>query len=442
MDIPGQLKLTEVMPPDLLPLIRRSGILSDRQFEEISGKVSGGEYPAETPALAERLVGEGILTVFQANRLLLNKAHGLIVGPYVVLDRLGSGNRGRVFKAQHRLMGRLAALKVIAPQIAKRASSIARFYREMRLIGRLDHPNVVRAFDADQAGDVLYIVMEYVAGRSLDCLIEYRGPLPVAEVVDYMAQTALGLAHAHERGIVHRDVKPANLLVSEEGQIKILDLGLSALMEADSESSFATADGRIVGTVHYMSPEQATAQSLDGRSDLFSLGCTMYQLLAGRLPFPGDTVAECLMLLIKGQPTPITEFRPDLSLGLVQVLSKLMARRPDDRFQTAAEAALALQAVADQEAGSLAAPRPTPQPAPEPSVPQPTAPSDLRSAVGGPSAPLHARDPQVLVLSSWSNFVNFVAAQRPMIVLLIFLFVLAVFGLGFALGRVSAIPAG
>ena len=300
MDISGQLKLTEVVPPDLLPLIRRSGILSDRQFEEISGKVRGGEYPAETRALAERLVAEGILTVFQANRLLLNKSHGLIVGPYVILDRLGAGGRGRVFKAQHRLMGRLAALKVIAPQIASRASSIARFHREMRLIGRLDHPNVVRAFDADQVGDLLYIVMEYVAGRSLDHVIEDRGPLPAAEVVDYMAQAALGLAHAHERGIVHRDVKPPNLLLSEEGQIKVLDLGLSALMEADSEASFATADGRIVGTVNYMSPEQATALNLDGRSDLFSLGCTMYQLLSGRLPFPGETIAECLALRIKG----------------------------------------------------------------------------------------------------------------------------------------------
>ena len=313
MDISGQLKLTEAVPPDLLPLIRRSGILSDRQFEEISGKVRGGEYPAETRALAERLVAEGILTVFQANRLLRNKTHGLIVGPYVILDRLGAGGRGRVFKAQHRLMGRLAALKVIAPQIASRASSIARFHREMRLIGRLDHPNVVRAFDADQVGDLLYIVMEYVAGRSLDHVIEDRGPLPAAEVVDYMAQAALGLAHAHERGIVHRDVKPPNLLLSEEGQIKVLDLGLSALMEADSEASFATADGRIVGTVNYMSPEQATALNIDGRSDLFSLGCTMYQLLSGRLPFPGETIAECLALRIKGQPTPITDFRPDLS---------------------------------------------------------------------------------------------------------------------------------
>jgi eukaryotic-like serine/threonine-protein kinase len=439
MDISGQLKLTEFVPPDLLPVIRRSGILSDRQFEEISGKVSGGEYPAETRALAERLVAEGILTVFQANRLLLNKSHGLVVGPYVILDRLGAGGRGRVFKAQHRLMGRLAALKVIAPQIAKRASSIARFHREMRLIGRLDHPNVVRAFDADQVGDLLYIVMEYVAGRSLDRVIEYRNSLPAAEVIDYMAQAALGLAHAHERGIVHRDVKPPNLLLSEEGQVKVLDLGLSALMEADSEASFATADGRIVGTVNYMSPEQATALNVDGRSDLFSLGITMYQLLSGRLPFPGESIAECLVLRITGHPTPITEFLPDLSPRLIQLLTKLLARRPEDRFQTAAEAALALRTLADEEAGSLSALRPTPQPVPEPSIPRPAASSDL-SPSDGPSAP-RSYEPLVPVLATWFDFVSFVAAQSPVIVLVIALFELAVFALGFALGHVTARPA-
>jgi serine/threonine protein kinase len=435
MEISDRPEPTEAVPPDLLPLIRRSGVLSDRQFEEISGMVRSGEYPTETRALAERLVAERILTEFQANRLLRNKAHGLVVGRYVILERLGAGNRGRVFKAQHRLMGRLTALKVIAPQIARRASSIARFHREMRLIGRLDHPNVIRAFDADQVGDLLYIVMEYVAGWSLDHVIEDRGPLPAAEVVDYMTQAAMGLAHAHERGIVHRDVKPPNLLLSEEGQIKVLDLGLSALMEADSAASYATVAGRIVGTVNYMSPEQAIAHNVDGRSDLFSLGCTMYQLLSARLPFPGETIAECLTLRIKGRSTPITDFRPDLSPRLVQLLEKLMARRPEERFQTAAEAAEALQTLADQEAGALPAPRPTPEPVPDLSVPHPPASPDPSSAVV-PSAP-RACDRPVPVPLTWSEFVSFVAAQPPVFVLLIFLFELTVFGLGFALASIS-----
>ncbi|MGZ3386637.1 MAG: protein kinase domain-containing protein, partial [Isosphaeraceae bacterium] len=150
MENSGQSKSTDVPPHDLLRLIRHSGVLSDRQFEEVRGKVHSGEYPRDSVALAGRLIEERILTKFQADRLLRNKAHGLVVGRYVILDRLGAGGRGRVFRAQHRLMGRVVALKVIAPQIASRASSIARFHREMRLIGRLDHPNVIRAFDADQ----------------------------------------------------------------------------------------------------------------------------------------------------------------------------------------------------------------------------------------------------------------------------------------------------
>jgi serine/threonine-protein kinase len=284
-------------------------------------------------------------------------------------------------------------------------------------------------------------------------VIEDRGPLPAALVVDYMAQAARGLAHAHERGIVHRDIKPPNLLLTEEGQIKILDLGLSALMEADSEASFATADGRIVGTVNYMSPEQAIAGSIDGRSDLFSLGCAMYQLLAGRLPFPGETFAECLALRIKGQPTPITDFRPDLSPSLIQVLLKLMARRPDDRFQTAAEAAQALQYLAHHDAGSPPTPQPAPQPVSAPSVPEPavtpvSGPSVLEPAVTpdspsvvGPSASPRS-DPPVTAPSTSFDLVSFVAAQWPVIALAIFLLELAVFALGFALGHHSGRLAG
>jgi serine/threonine-protein kinase len=332
-------------PPDLLPLIRQSGVLNERQFEEVRTKVSGGEYPRDSIALAHRLVADQILTDFQAARLLQNKSHGFVVGGYVVLDRLGQGSKGRVFKAQHRLMGRLVALKVIAPQIASRASSIARFYREMRLLGRLDHPNVVRAFDAEQAGDLLYLVMEYVPGRDLERVLEDRGVLCANDVGSYMAQAALGLAHAHDRGIVHRDVKPTNLILSEEGQVKVLDLGLGALMEADSETSFATAAGRSVGTLNYMSPEQASASDVDGRSDLFSLGCTMYHLLTGQVPFPGATVVECLKRRAEGNPVPIADLRPDLPLQMVEVLDKLMAPRPENRFQTGSEAAEALQAL-------------------------------------------------------------------------------------------------
>jgi serine/threonine-protein kinase len=343
---------TASLPPDLLPLIRRSGVLSDRQLEEIKGKILSGEYPSDSATLAKRLVAESTLTEFQTSRLLRNRASGFVVGQYVLLDRLGEGKKGRVYKAQHKLMGRLVAVKVIAPRIASRTSSIARFHREMRLLGRLDHPNVVRAFDADQVGDLLYFVMEYVAGRDLEQLLQDRGSLAPTEVAAYMAQAALGLGHAHDRGIVHRDVKPTNLMLSAEGEVKVLDLGLGVLMEADRETSFATAAGRCIGTLYYMSPEQATAGEVDSRSDLFSLGCTMYQLLTGQMPFPGETAAECLTRLATGKPVPINELLPNLPAPFIAVLDKLIANQPEDRFQTAVEAAKALQHLAQSgEAG-------------------------------------------------------------------------------------------
>ena len=169
--------------------------------------------------------------------------------------------------------------------------------------------------------------------------------IPPAEMVTYAAQAALGLGHAHAQGIVHRDVKPSNLLLTEDRKIKVLDLGLGVLMEADEQSTFATADGIAVGTVDYMSPEQACGRDVDGRSDLFSLGCAMYHLMTGRLPFPGNTPIERLGMRLSGRPIPITDHLPDLPSGLVQIIDKLLAHKPQDRFQKAEEAAEALQAL-------------------------------------------------------------------------------------------------
>ena len=160
-------KSSNELPTDLLPVIKKSGILGDRQFDELRNRVLAGDLPFEPKLLATKLVRDKVLTEYQARRFLGNKSHGLMVGKYVIHDRLGSGSMGRVYKAQHQLMGRLVALKIIAPEIVTNQRVVARFQREMRMVGRLDHPNVVRAFDADQAGNVLYIVMEYVAGQSL-----------------------------------------------------------------------------------------------------------------------------------------------------------------------------------------------------------------------------------------------------------------------------------
>ena len=277
-------KPADAVPSDLLPIIRSSGVLTDRQYNDVRSKVISGEYPNDAKTLAQRLVREGLLTEYQTRRFLSGKSHGLLVGKYVILDRLGSGSMGRVYKAHHQLMGRVVALKIIAPEIVTNERVVARFQREMRLVGRLDHPNVVRAFDADQVNGILYIVMEYVTGQSLGQKLK-EGPIAPVDAVSFAAQAALGLAHAHAQGIVHRDVKPSNLLLNDDRQVKVLDLGLGVLMDGDSHATFATADGVAVGTVDYMSPEQACGRDVDGRSDLFSLGCSLYHLITGRQAF-------------------------------------------------------------------------------------------------------------------------------------------------------------
>lgn len=322
-----------------------SSLLSSRQKEELRQKLESGRWPSTPRELASRLVHERWLTEFQAKRLLAGKGNELVVGRYTILDRIGSGAMGRVYRAQHQLMGRVVALKVIAPELMSNERVISRFLREMRLVARLDHPNVVRAFDADRIDGLFFIAMEYVPGKSLGDLLR-KGTLPAVDVIRYAAQAALGLGHAHDQGILHRDVKPSNLLLTKDRKtLKVLDLGLGTLMELDPDESFRTADGIAVGTVDYMSPEQASGKPLDGRSDLYSLACCMYHLMTGQCPFQHENPINRLAMRIQGQPTPIQNYLPDLPSRVVNVINKMMATRPQDRYQTGAEASEALLAL-------------------------------------------------------------------------------------------------
>jgi serine/threonine protein kinase len=414
-------KTKEAAPHDLLPLLRDSGVLSERAFVDVRAKVLAGEYPIDSRELAERLIKERLLTEYQAKRLLAGKSHGMVLGKYTILDRIGSGSMGRVYKATHQLMGRAVALKIIAPEIVSNERAVSRFYREMKLVGRLDHPNVVRAFDSDSINNILYIVMEYVQGKSLAQLLK-DGPLPPIDVVGYAAQAALGLSHAHEQGIVHRDIKPSNLLLTDEKLIKVLDLGLGVLMEADSHATFATADGIAVGTVDYMSPEQACGKEVDGRSDLYSLGCAMYHLITGRHAFPGESPIERLGKRISGKPVPITDLRPDLPPSLVAVMDKLMAAKPQDRYQTGQEAADALAALIRSRRSAHSA----------------TKPEVATSTPAAPAAP--APPPEVIRVTpdypAWFRPVASLAEARPAVALTgVIATILVVAGAGFALGR-------
>jgi serine/threonine protein kinase/WD40 repeat protein len=302
----------------------------------------------EPRALAGELIRRGWLTPYQANQVLQDRAPQLLLGHYVLLERLGEGGMGTVFKARHRLMGRVVALKVIRKERLENSDVLRRFQREIRLAAQLNHPNVVLAYDAEEAGGCHFLVMEYVEGTDLGKLLKRHGPLPWPEACDCVRQAALGLQHAHDRGLVHRDVKPSNLFRTRQGVVKVLDLGLArpeAVAATDESGSALTESGQVMGTPDYMAPEQIEhSHAVDGRADVYSLGCTLYHLLAGKPPFAGGSAGKKLARHLTEEPPSLTGLRPEVPAGLAALVRRMMARRPDDRVPTPAEVAAALQA--------------------------------------------------------------------------------------------------
>jgi serine/threonine protein kinase len=285
---------------------------------------------------------------------------------YEVSELLGKGGMGDVYKAHHRMMNRPVALKLINQQLMQSDAAVKRFHREVQAAARLSHPNIVTAFDAEQAGDSHFLVMEFVNGMDLGEVIRQRGPLPVQEACEFIRQAANGLQYAHELGMVHRDIKPQNLMLTDDGKVKILDFGLASLttetvVEPDATThlepvaNMATAQltkmGSTMGTPDYISPEQTRdAHSVDIRSDIYSLGCTLYCLLTRQPPFSGDSVIDKLMAHAEQDPKPLASFREDIPTGLEDVLNRMMAKQPGDRFQTPAEVAQALSPYATSAA--------------------------------------------------------------------------------------------
>jgi serine/threonine-protein kinase len=337
---------TPLTPSEFLSALERSDVLPAAKLRDVHDRFRDETPPQDSAAVAHQLVADGTLTKFQAHRLLRGK-QGLAFGRYVLLDRIGKGARSRVFKARHRLMDRVVALKVVAPDYVVDAGSVGRFFREMKIVGLLDHPNVVRALDADEHEGSPYIVMEYLEGENLEEVLRRRDILPWNDVADYMAQAAWGLAHAHEKGVIHRDIKPTNLFLVATGVVKVLDLGFGVLAgKSDHERSiFDTDEGKVVGTTDYISPEQVTDQAIDARTDLFSLGCTMYILLTGTYAFPGVTKEDRMIKRIHEPHFPITQLRRDLPAGLSAIVDRLLATRPADRYGSAVEVAEALEAL-------------------------------------------------------------------------------------------------
>jgi pSer/pThr/pTyr-binding forkhead associated (FHA) protein len=329
---------------EFVDLLRESRLLSAAQAEEIAGDIA--PRLADLRPLARELMERGWLTPFQINELVRRQGRHLVLGPYVLLARLGRGGMGHVFKAGHRLMDRLVALKVLRKDLLASSEAILRFQQEIRLAAQLSHPNVVLAYDGGLAGDTPYLALEYVEGTSLGKLIVKGHALTPDRVCDYIRQAALGLQHGHERGLVHRDVKPNNLLLqTRHGVVKLGDWGLARLLDPSGDGPRArlTRLGKVVGTSGFIAPEQILdSHRADTRADLYGLGCSFYYLLTRRLPFPIPKGIPHLIAVPKRDPPPVEKLCPGLHPAIAEVVHKMMAHSPEDRYQTAAEVAAAL----------------------------------------------------------------------------------------------------
>jgi serine/threonine protein kinase len=264
---------------------------------------------------------------------------------YRFVRELGRGGMGVVYQAEQTVMGRTVAVKVINPSVLAHPDALPRFQGEVKAAAKLDHPNIVRAHDAEQVGSMHLLVMEYVEGTSLAELVAKKGPQPIAYACHYIRQAALGLQHAFEQGMVHRDIKPQNLMVNARGQVKVLDFGLARMRSERTQGGGLTQADAFMGTPEYVAPEQATdARSADTRADIYSLGCTLFFLLAGRPPFQGDTAVKLIMAHIEKEAPALHEVRADVPAELSAVVARMLAKDPARRFQTPVEVAQALAA--------------------------------------------------------------------------------------------------
>jgi len=300
-----------------------------------TGAISSSELSEDTDG------GTAMESDAQAGiRLYATLKRGLTLGNYVILDKLGQGGMGTVFRAEHRRMLREVALKVLSPEVLKAPQAVQRFHREVRVAAKLTHPNIVTAYDADEEQGVHFLVMEIVEGTSLAALVKRHGPLPPKKAVDFVVQAARGLDYAHSKGIVHRDIKPGNLMLDQFGIVKILDLGLARLDEgglAAAEGDL-TDTGNVMGTIDYISPEQAlNTKHADHRSDIYSLGCTLWFLLTGKAVYGGQTPVERI-LAHRDRPVPsLRAVRNDVSMELEAVFRTMVAKSPDERFKSMAD---------------------------------------------------------------------------------------------------------
>ncbi|MBL8793491.1 MAG: serine/threonine protein kinase [Planctomycetia bacterium] len=330
--------------------LNKSGLLSATEVMALQSHLPD-KQPGDGSAVASELVKQKKLTAYQAQVLAQGQSRGLVFGDYKVLDKLGEGGMGLVYKAQHRYLKRTVALKVLHPAVTQSEEAVRRFHREVEAVARLTHPNIITAYDASVQDGTYYLAMEYVDGIDLGRLAKEQAPLPVPKVVDYILQAARGLEYSHRVGVVHRDIKPSNLLLDTDGRLRILDMGLVRFTDAPQSTGSATGPdgltqtGDIMGSFDYIAPEQAIdTKRADARADVYSLGCTLYYLLVGKPPYSGDTSMQKLLAHRENAIPSLRKARPEAPLALDAVFHRMVAKKAEDRYASMTEVIADLEA--------------------------------------------------------------------------------------------------
>lgn len=338
-----------------LSLLERSKLIEDDRRAQVVDAWKQQASLAElddAQFLADHLIRQGLITEWQSHKLFDGRHRGFYLGKYKLLDHLGSGGMSNVYLAQHVLMQRRVAIKVLPHNRVSDATYLAQFHVEAQAAAALDHRNIVRAFDLDCEGRIHYLVMEYVEGRDLHAVVSQDGPLDYHTAANFIVQAAAGLQHAHQRGLVHRDIKPANLLVDREGVVKVLDMGLAKFTSETRATPAALAE-HVLGTADYLAPEQAVnSQTVDHRADIYALGCTFYYLLTGHPPFVDGTSLERMTAHRHDEPPSLLVDRPDAPAALVAICQRMMKKSPGDRYASAEEVRRALAAWLESESAA------------------------------------------------------------------------------------------
>jgi serine/threonine protein kinase len=327
-----------------------TGILPPEEVTSLVSSLPDDRTGVDVEKLAKELVRQQKLTRFQATAIFRRQSRGLRFGDYIVVDKLGSGGIGQVFRSENRRTGQIVALKLLRASYTKSKKAVARFYREAETAARLKHPNLVSVCEAGEWQGLHFLVMELIDGRDVRSIVKEKGPLPVGVAIDIVIQAARGLEYAHSEGIVHRDIKPANLLLDKNGRVVVLDLGLARLDESDDEDGEEdggrlTMPGTFLGTFDYVAPEQAVdAHNVDGRGDIYSLGCTLYYLLRGKPPYRRENAPQTLMAHCQDPIPKLDEEIREVPARLAVLFQKMLAKSPATRMATMTEVVAELTA--------------------------------------------------------------------------------------------------